>query len=212
MDSQFATKVTSLYRTYIEVIKPLLAEIEIRYQKFPIPILNEIRAFNDHIARCHREDISSANIDKEIKKAEGHIYRIILDCYKFLNVAFHENLIEKFDKRTRGVDLNAVNNGQFSASYFETRKFIISHLKKAKFLEAMDKDESLKEYEIVYNKFSELETFLSENERHICWAKARYFSNKIIKAIWWLVAIIFGYILSLILPSIPWDRLFSFFK
>ena len=32
MDSQFSAQITLLYRTYIEVIKPLIAEIEVRYE------------------------------------------------------------------------------------------------------------------------------------------------------------------------------------
>lgn len=42
-----------LYDSYNNIIKPLIAEIEIRYELFPIVIFNEIRAFNDHIARCY---------------------------------------------------------------------------------------------------------------------------------------------------------------
>ena len=209
MDAPFANQTTLLYQTYNEVIKPLIAEIEVRYEKFPTPIFNEIRAFNDHIARCHREGISNLEIEDELRKAKGHIERIVLDCYKFLNVALHEIVIKRFDRRTKGIDLGAINNGTFFAVYSEAKKFINTHLKEAKLLEVQDKEKSLKEYELVYNKFSELEIFLSDNERHICWARARYYSNKLFKLIGWLLAAIISGIISSI--YIPWSRIFSFF-
>jgi len=117
MDAQYSSQITLLYRTYNDVIKPLIAEIEIRYEKFPTPVFNEIRAFNDHVARCHRENISNLDIENELRKAKGHIERIILDCYKFLNVALHKIVIKRFDKRTKGVDLGAINNGAFFIFY-----------------------------------------------------------------------------------------------
>ena len=209
MDSQYTIQITLLYRTYNEVIKPLIAEIEVRYEKFPTPVFNEIRAFNDHVARCHREGISNLDIENELRKAKGHVERIILDCYKFLNVALHKNVIQRFDKRTKGVDLGTINNGTFFTFYSETKRLINSNLKEAKLLETQDKEESLKKYELVYNKFSELETFLNENECHICWARAKYYSSKISKLIGWLLAAIISGIISSI--YIPWDRIFAFF-
>jgi len=210
MDSQFSAQITLLYRTYIEVIKPLIAEIEVRYEKFPTPVFNEIRAFNDHIARCHRQGISDLDIEEELRKAKGHIERIILDCYKFLNVSLHKNVISKFNKRTKGVDLGAISNDTFFATYSEAKKNINSLLKEAKLLEIQDKEKSLAKYELVYNRFSELETFLIENERHICWARARYYSSKVWKLIAWILAAIISGIISSL--YIPWNRLFFFFN
>ena len=64
-------------------------------------------------------------------------------------------------------------------------------------------------FELAYNKFSELETFLIDNEQHICWARARYYSSKILKLIGWLLAAIISGIISSI--YIPWHKLLSFF-
>jgi len=209
MESQFTDKIKLFYNAYNDVIKPLIAEIEVRFEKFPIPVFNEIRAFNDHIARCHRENISNQEIENELRKAEGHIERIILDCYKFLNVALHKKVIKQFDNRTKGVDLGAINNGTFFLSYSEAKRYITTNLKEAKLLEGQDKDKSLKKYELVYNKYSELEALLIDNERHICWARARYYSNKIYKLLWWLLAAVISGIISSV--YIPWNKLLSFF-
>lgn len=41
-----------LYQQYNNPVKPLLAEIEASYEKFPMALYNEIRAMNDHVARA----------------------------------------------------------------------------------------------------------------------------------------------------------------
>ena len=147
-------------------------------------------------------------IEDELRKAKGHIERIILDCYKFLNFSIHKNVIKKFDKRTEGVDLGAISNGTFFTTYSEGKRFIKIHLKEAKLLETQDKEKSLEKYELAYNKISELELFLIDNERYICWARAKYYSSKVLKFIAWVLAFVFSGIVSSI--YIPWDRLFSF--
>lgn len=58
-DIDIQPKLKNLYQTYNTVIKPLIADIEARYEEFPISIFNEIRAFNDHVARCYRIGIDA---------------------------------------------------------------------------------------------------------------------------------------------------------
>ena len=78
-------RITALYQDYNTVIKPLIAEVEARTEQFPLPLFNEIRALHDHIARCYSDNISSEQIASEINKAEHHVVRIMLACYKCLN-------------------------------------------------------------------------------------------------------------------------------
>ena len=75
-------RIIAFYKEYNMVIKPLIAELEARTEQFPLPLFNEIRALHDHIARCYSERISSNQVDSEIHKAERHVTRIMLDCYK----------------------------------------------------------------------------------------------------------------------------------
>ena len=86
MNSLFEEKSTELFSQYNQVIKPLIAEIEARSEKMPQPLFNEIRAFTDHIARCYFPDISDERMLDELEKANRHIVRITLDCFKCLNV------------------------------------------------------------------------------------------------------------------------------
>ena len=52
MNKQNLAFLFSLYEEYIYTVKALIAEVELKYESFPLSIFNEIRSFNDHIARC----------------------------------------------------------------------------------------------------------------------------------------------------------------
>lgn len=66
ISAHLQTKVEILYNTYNYTLKPLLATVEARFEKFPLPVINEIRAFNDHIAQCYREDVDDEYRDNQI--------------------------------------------------------------------------------------------------------------------------------------------------
>ena len=71
------------YVSYCSVIKPLIAQIEARSEKLPLQLFNEIRAFNDHIARCFYNSPSEEYIIQQTDKAQRHISRLALDSLKF---------------------------------------------------------------------------------------------------------------------------------
>lgn len=74
---------------YCENILPLLLELKLRRgDDHLLGINNEIRALNDHIARCYSEseNITSQQRMEQLSKAEGHVRRLILDCFKQLNM------------------------------------------------------------------------------------------------------------------------------
>ena len=78
---------------YCENIRPLLLELKLRRgDDHLLGINNEIRALNDHIARCYSENITSQQRMEQLSKAEGHVRRLILDCFKQLNM----DLFSKF--------------------------------------------------------------------------------------------------------------------
>ncbi len=124
MTSATQEKLTEFYGVYNGTIKLLIAEIEAKTQKFPIELFNEIRSYNDHIARCYIPGSTQAIHDTELRKAESHIIRITLDCYKFLNVMLHKKVIRRFDRRTKGVNLSAISNGDFFTAYSKAKQFI----------------------------------------------------------------------------------------
>lgn len=156
MDGIFFDRLQPLYHDYNTIVKPLIAEIEVRFEEFPVNIFNEIRAFNDHVARCYIRPDDESLIDSQIRKATGHIERLILDCYKFLNVSLYDSVIKKFDKEYKGVDLSTINNGEFLIQHKKLSREIVQNLKEAKSKEIQeDKSESIALYELVHNKYVE---------------------------------------------------------
>ena len=202
MKPVFFEQLTPLYNRYNDVIKPLIAEIEVRFESFPISIFNEIRAFNDHVSRCYLKPDDEEWINGQVYKAGGHIERIILDCYKFLNVSLYKSVIKKFDKEYNGVDLSNINNGDFLIQHKKITREIIIRLKEAKSKEVLeDKSESIAIYEEVHNKYTELEDLIEQNCRNLFWAKSKFYVNKIWKIFLWIAsAIVSGIISTCLLP------------
>lgn len=192
-----STNLNPLYEAYKNVIKPLIAEIEVRYEQFPIVIFNEIRAFNDHIARCYIRPDDNDWTNSQIRKAQSHIERMILDCYKFLNVSLYDNVIKDFDKRYKGVDLSYINDGDFIIMHRRLSKEIILKLKEAKLKEHNeDKSESIALYQEVHNKYTELENLIDSNARNLYWAKGKHKINRFNNIILWFVSAILSGIVS----------------
>ncbi|MFZ4796194.1 MAG: hypothetical protein ACOYMA_01785 [Bacteroidia bacterium] len=191
-------KIAALYTNYNEVIRPLISEIEARQEVFPAPLFNEIRAFNDHIARCHLKCISVDKIVEEIKKAEGHINRITLDCFKYLDVFLFEK-VKRFERSTRYIDISVLDNGKFYPSFCRLQKEAVQHVREAKKAEATDIESSLNYYQLAYNSYCELEEKIDDKSVEIRWAKVRFTSKKLLQIILWTLAAILSGLVSLFL-------------
>lgn len=188
----------SVYESYNNLIKPLIADIEAKYEKISPELLNEIRATFDHIARCYLPGRSGDEIDKDIEKANGHIIRLALDCYKCLNVYYHKSF-EKFEKKTERVDLSRVDNGDFYAKY---RQFINTaklRIREAKKKESTDKSAALRLFEEAYTTYGELDEFITSRYGHIQWAKRWYSGKRVLRIILWLLAAIISGFVSVFL-------------
>lgn len=189
--------IQQLYDKYLKIIKPLIAEIEALYEEFPITILNEIRAYNDHIARCFKSEVSSDYIDNQLNKALSHIRRIILDSYKFLIMYYHKKCISEFEKTTKGIDLTNVNNGRFYLEYVALKEEVLSISNEAKLKETnVEETISYELYENTYKKFREFSNYLDDNYEKINWCKVKHYSSKFLSFIWWLVGFVLGCIVT----------------
>lgn len=102
----------NLYSEYTNKLKPLLAFVESVAQNFPGPILNEIRAINDHISRCYWVGKSDAECLEEVRKAKGHLSRSIFDAYKYL-VIVYERKVKEFYAQYKDVCIAIVDDGKF---------------------------------------------------------------------------------------------------
>jgi len=108
-------EVEKLYLEFSKTVKPLIATVEAEREEFPIGILNEVRAFNDHIARCFAEKNDKDYVNQQLDKARNHITRICLDCYKIL-IFTYKDRIDHFNKINKKVDLGMVSDGIFFQS------------------------------------------------------------------------------------------------
>jgi len=153
---------SELYQEYNSVIKPLIIQIESLYESFPLQIHNELRSFNDHVARCFLTD-SAINIDDELIKAKGHIKRTIFDAFKVLNIYHHDNLI-KFEKQTKNVDLLQVQDGEFYVKYNKLRKACVLLVREAKNFENIsDSNNAFLKYDLAFQSYTELTNLIDDN-------------------------------------------------
>ena len=94
---KFQTQIANIYNQYREVVFPLVAFIETIDCEFPIEIVNEIRSIFSHFSRTYDDSLEENEIATELSKAEGHLKRAILDCYKYACLSLVD-FYEKFRK------------------------------------------------------------------------------------------------------------------
>lgn len=186
---------SELYRPYTEVIKPLLALIEAEREEFPLPLYNEVRALNDHVARILSDECT--NPEEEFNRAQRHISRLNLDCFKWLNITFEEKL-SAFRKDLRNIDFTKINNGEF---YTPFKRHIIEAkrlVKEAKILESKGAtQDALVSYQKAFNEYCDAQ----EMTEAIDWIWVRKLYSKtrpIIRAILWLMIFLIGWCLDTI--------------
>lgn len=193
--------IIGLYRDYNTVIKPLIAEIEARMEQFPLPLFNEIRALHDHIARCYLDGITVERKSEEVQKARRHIVRIILDCYKYLNLTLHESLL-LFERQTKNIDLTVLKNGEFYPKYRSLRIEAIQAVRRAKALESMNLDSALDAYQESYNFYTRIETLIDEILPDVHWARVRFTVRKGLQILLWLLSAVASGVISILLANL----------
>lgn len=193
--------IIGLYRDYNTVIKPLIAEIEARMEQFPLPLFNEIRALHDHIARCYSDGITVERKSEEVQKARRHIVRIILDCYKYLNLTLHESLL-LFERQTKNIDLTVLKNEEFYPKYRSLRIEAIQAVRRAKALESMNLDSALDAYQESYNLYTRIETLIDEILPDVHWARVRFTVRKGLQILLWLLSAVASGVVSILLANL----------
>lgn len=195
MTPELQQRIEDCYIQYCEVIKPLIAQIEAQSEKFPLPIFNEIRAFNDHVARCYFANPSESYIQEQVARAERHIIRITLDCFKTLNVIAYRQ-IELFEKQTKNVDLTVIDNGMFFPEYSMMKVKAAEVVRQAKEFEAYDSYEALSKYQESYNLYSGIVERIHGVSEKVKWARVRFVSRRLITIGGWVVSIIVSALVS----------------
>jgi NADH:ubiquinone oxidoreductase subunit C len=109
-------RVKQLYKVYFTDIQGYVSWFQIVANEFSVAVLNEIRDIFTHLSRYHALDLSVEKKKKEIERAESHVIRAKLDCFKFYCLAIDDK-IEKFDKMYESVDLSYVRDGKFLTEF-----------------------------------------------------------------------------------------------
>ena len=193
-------RIIALYQDYNLVIKPLIAEVEARTEQFPLPLFNEIRALHDHIARCYSDTITEVQIESEIHKAERHVTRIMLDCYKCLNLSLHDEVL-LFEKQTKHIDLTVLQNGTFYPKYRTLYMNAIQTVRKAKTLESQDTNAALDTYQQSYNIYCDLEGMIDAVTPDLHWARIRFSVRRVLQIVLWVLSAVASGVVSIYLTK-----------
>jgi hypothetical protein len=121
LDKAYNDRINEIHNNYISIIAPLIMQIEVLDGKFPVEILNEIRAVFAHLSKSHLAD-DNAVVERNLSKADSHIKRAIIDCYKYLCFAY-DNKYEEFDTIYANVDLSDKAKGKYSG--FKGKKRVL---------------------------------------------------------------------------------------
>ena len=162
-DKKLQSALEEIYSQYHNSIKLFIGQLEVLQDKFPVEILNEIRAVFSHIAKiyvCNNQDVAW----KKLNKAKSHIKRAQLDAYKYMCYAFSKYYTE-FRDLYKNVDLSYVNNGIFINELSKTYTSAMTKAKEARLIESKADDviESYIVYEDAYNQYAEVYKLLVDN-------------------------------------------------
>jgi len=161
-------RVQNIYRDYIERISRYIVRYEVLANKFPLEILNEIRAVLTHLSKYYLSDDPEIKA-KNVSKTEGHIQRAILDCYKYLCMVYEDKLNE-FKKDYENVDLSLVADGKFLPELLEMHDAattLIVDARESDLVINSDDETSVTEayekYEKAFVKYSDIYTLITES-------------------------------------------------
>lgn len=178
-----------IYNTYLKVVQPFIVQLEIMDTNFPIEILNEIRSIFQHFSKCYAYP-DPKNINKNISKANSHLKRAILDCYKYACLSFDDEY-KAFLHKYRGVDLSGVNNGDFLKDLTSKRAKAVKLLNDAKYTESLSDDVvvSFNTYCEAYNAYCSVHKLINDNKQYASAARKKQYFWKFVGFMGWAIGI-----------------------
>lgn len=201
MDQNRLESLLDNYRTQgkalTNMLKPRMKD------KIPDNCLNEIRALLDHIARCYKaeqEKLGDHNSisNEEIAKAEGHLRRLMLDCFKQLNIIFHDAIF-RVEKNRFSTSWLYISKGEFwntfTTKLIEAIEFVIE----AKKNESYKPDYALECYDKALNSYCAIEKLLITHKKDMNKSLVLHWFEFI--NTWWswlLITVFFSIIAALI--------------
>jgi hypothetical protein len=174
--------------------------IETYDKQFPTGILNEARSLWAHLSKYY---IASSDADKEhnLLKAEEHLKRTILDCYKYLCISLDDRRAE-FEKKYKNLDLSLVDQGEFLRNFIQKKEDAKNLILKARNLdltlkhkENVTNEDVYGKYKMAYEAHAELDKFIFEDS----FGKIEYvWKRALIKDIFTKIFAVIGLISSVI--------------
>ena len=153
-------RINEIHDKYTHIISPFIMQLEVLDGEYPVEIINEIRAVFGHLSKCHLSNDDDV-IERNLLKADGHIKRAIIDCYKYLCFAYDDKY-EEFGRNYMDVDLSEIDNGEFLPLLCQKRRLSIEKLVHAKKLELSTSDENVlfSGFEETYNAYADVYNFI----------------------------------------------------
>lgn len=186
-----------IYQFYNSQVRPAIILTETIFKKFPVPVLNEIRNAQDHLARCFDDSIPNSNttdfIEEQIAQVKGHWLRALLDCYKYIWYHLGAKVGKKYfwAKLFGFGKLSDINNGEFIETYHLLRKQAKQNYKSARETESINKEQSLDFYEKATSALIDLDELYDNNARSLTWAITKGLVLKALAALGWIISAIF---------------------
>ena len=147
-------RIKNIYDEYKNTVFPLVAFLEANDAEFPVEILNEVRSIFSHFSRVYDESVTDEEIDCELSKAESHLKRAILDCYKYNCISLYD-FYNRFRTEYNFADLSLIDNGDFLAQITQNFAEGKKRLFEAKTSERKNKhsDELYRDFEAAFDLF-----------------------------------------------------------
>ncbi len=187
-----------IFEIYNSDIRKAIVFIESSYHKFPVPFLNEIRAAQDHIARCVSYPLDSDDWDEyvsgQMDKARGHYTRCLLDCYKFIwyrygRRLYWAHLVPKCFGKLRDID-----NGEFYKEYRRLYRLAKDFNEKAREFERTDKERAKELYQDAIGSLKQMDNLFEDNYDKIGWSVTKGILWKGVLSIGWIISAIYFFV------------------
>lgn len=178
--AEFDKRYDDIFLTYNNVISPFIIQFEVLDAEFPIAVLNEIRAIMGHISKINASNDEAIREDN-LLKAERHVKRAVIDCYKYTCISYHDEY-EHFCRMYKGVDFSDIQDGKFLNELVRLRKNALNTLKEAKEYEILPEatdDMIYQKYELAYQAYFDLYDYIQINYELVERAKHKNFKRKL---------------------------------
>ena len=187
-----------IYHIYESDIRDAIVFIESSYHKFPVPFLNEIRAAQDHMARCFSFPADNPDweeyVNGQMDKAVGHYTRCLLDCYKYIwyrygRRLYWSHLVPKCFGKLRDID-----NGEFYKEYRRLHKAAKANNAEARKLERTDKERAKELFQEAIGCLKQMDNLMEDNYDKISWSVAKQLSWRFVMALGWIISAVYFFV------------------